>query len=77
MREDHSEIKNRENEKIPTRVRETVRFLEISMEHTFILDFSPYGSHIMYVYTQLHLVSTFLKILGTRPCQKRVTQTVF
>ena len=42
--------------------RETVRFLEISIERTFILDFSPYRSHIVYVYTQLHLVSTSLKI---------------
>ena len=54
--------KSRENEKIPTRIRETVRFLEISMERTFILDFSPYRSHIMYIDTQLQLVSTSLEI---------------
>ena len=36
-----------ENKKIPTQIRETVRFLEISMERTFIFDFSPYKSRIM------------------------------
>ena len=47
MKEGHSEIKKWENKKIPTQIRETVRFLEISMERTFIFDFSPYKSNIM------------------------------
>ena len=47
MRESHSEIKKCENKKIPTQLSETVRFLEISMDRTFIFDFSPHESRIM------------------------------
>ena len=47
MREGHSEIKKPRKRKIPTQIRETVRFLEIRMERTFIFDFSPYKSRIM------------------------------
>ena len=32
------------------------------MERTFFLDFSPYTSNIMYVYTQLQKVSNLLKL---------------
>ena len=40
-------IEKCENKKIPTQLRETVRFLDISMDRTFIFDFSPYKSRIM------------------------------
>ena len=56
MREDHSESKK------TTQIRETVHFLEIGMEGTIILDFSPYSSHILYIYIAHSTLSTLLKI---------------
>ena len=40
-------------------MRETVRFLEISVDHLFLI-----SDHIasVYIYTQLYILSTFLKI---------------
>ena len=47
MREGLWRSKKCENKKIPTQTRETVRFLKIGTERTFIFDFSPRKSRVM------------------------------
>ena len=59
-------VKKREIKKIPTQIREAERFLEISMECKFILDFSSYK-----VYCSYHI-----KITQPSACKFNILQNL-